>query len=659
MIQFSADEIREFRSRPEKERVLSILQDELKEFLSRRLMIPETGIANWSHYYYCPDCSVELVFNPDSPLDHICPSCGKSFSDDLINGAWWRLLNSFNEAAAYRLGLVYMLSGNEEAAVKAGEILTGYAQYYPDYEVHGDIPYNGPGKMNAQTLDEANSLRNLAYAYDLVDEALTEEQRQFIKLRLFRCGIEFLKSHRHNQLHNHEVIISGAIGVLALILEDDESLSFALDAPYGLRYQLKHGVLDDGFWFECSTAYHFYALQNFLQYEKFAKNTVHSNLSDPNYVGMFEAALRIEKDDHSYPLLNDAHINQGDADGYELYEFAWKRWRIPGLLPVLLEKYRYRERLSVESFLYGEKTLPEVAKEEKKSSLEGRNGLGATVIRRGPVYLLFRHGPYGGEHDHYDRLGISYYYNNVPVAIDIGTTGYGAVLHYAYYKNTVTHNTVAIDGENQSPSSGSLISFSEDEKESSVSASVQWVDDYRLPDSFTIKQWSDEAYKGAYMERHIKVTDYGILSLFCVRLPENHVIDHMMHFQGECRSEGDSEHISEPFAKTGPLSHLHDVAKGKGGVLATSYSNCGVETSVYSFAENAELFVATGPDNPSSHDMSYVIMRTHGSSAIFLTVMSSGVGKPPVDDVRISKSDSFYTVTFILESGEEKTYTIG
>lgn len=39
------------------------LEEEVKDILKEPLLIPKTGIGNWSLYYYCPDCSVKLDFN--------------------------------------------------------------------------------------------------------------------------------------------------------------------------------------------------------------------------------------------------------------------------------------------------------------------------------------------------------------------------------------------------------------------------------------------------------------------------------------------------------------------------------------------------------------------------------------------------------------------
>ena len=48
-------------------------------------------------------------------------------------------------------------------------------------------------------------------------------------------------------------------------------------------------------------------------------------------------------------------------------------------------------------------------------------------------------------------LDISYEAFGKRITPDLGTTGYGALMHYDYYKNTGSHNTVNIEGNNQAP----------------------------------------------------------------------------------------------------------------------------------------------------------------------------------------------------------------
>ena len=47
-------------------------------------------------------------------------------------------------------------------------------------------------------------------------------------------------------------------------------------------------MLPEHLWFEGSFGYHFYALQSFFSFEKFAIHTEYSNIHHPNYLAMME-----------------------------------------------------------------------------------------------------------------------------------------------------------------------------------------------------------------------------------------------------------------------------------------------------------------------------------------------------------------------------------
>ena len=153
------------------------------------LQIPEKGVGDWFMYYVCPACSMTLRFDRCKPNVHRCPGCKKVYTGKPYDGAWWGQVNKANSDAAWRLALLWQLDGDTAAAQRAMELLLGYARCYPDYAPHGNIPYNGPGRANAQTLDESIFLRGLARAADLLEDLLTGEQKAFLCKNLWRPGI--------------------------------------------------------------------------------------------------------------------------------------------------------------------------------------------------------------------------------------------------------------------------------------------------------------------------------------------------------------------------------------------------------------------------------------------------------------------------------------
>ena len=100
--------------------------------------------------------------------------------------------------------------------------------------------------MNAQTLCETNCILEMALGYDFIRDSLTPGEQRHISENLLRCAATFLRDHRSPQIHNHEVKISAALGVLGFVLEDETLLEFAVNQPYGLRWQLENGLLAEG-----------------------------------------------------------------------------------------------------------------------------------------------------------------------------------------------------------------------------------------------------------------------------------------------------------------------------------------------------------------------------------------------------------------------------
>ena len=656
MFQFSPSERTHLQERAIKSGIIALLSEKCNLILKRPLVVPQEGTANWSHYFYCPDCSIGLTFDLDKPHEHLCPSCNQNFSGGVYDGAWTKLLNVFNIEGAYHLALLYLITEEKLYAKKVVEILTAYALYYPTYEVHGNIPYNGPGKANAQTLDESIFLRTLASAYDLVEETMTDEEKEWVLTRLFVEGLAFLKEHRHQQLHNHEVICNGSIGILALLLNDKKALDLALNQKYGLRYQLERGVLEDGFWFECSTAYHFYALQNFLSYEKFARHTPYSNLSHPLFPKMIEAALRLLKEDLSFPLLNDTHLFQGQPNAYDLFEFAYATWREPKLLGIMQGIYKKKNRLGIESFFYGVEALPK-AKDLLFKTTHQPKGLGFTIIRgSNRQYLLFRHGPYGGEHDHYDRLGLSYSFLGEPISEDLGTTGYGAHLHYGYFKNTGTHNTVVINEENQMPSKAKVLAFDQGNGHVLVDAEVTFSGGYAMPDSFTILQWSEESYLDVTMRRRLYKTEDYLIDIFEVSgVKEDRSIDFVMHFGGIRIASSEKGQPISDFSTKEPFSHFTEVSSLPGEkAILTSYQSNSIVTDYYAMPFEGTAYLAQGPDNPSTKTIPFLIERSFGGKARFVHVLSSYVqGERKVLSVTSKQGIDILSVIIKTTTGEE------
>ena len=651
MIQFTATEIRHLRDKAKHwPSAMERLRQDVREVMEGELIVPKTGIANWQLYYYCPKCSVELEFNRHDNRRHRCPGCGQILTGEPYDGSWWAFVNTRNYMAAFRMGLLYQITGERSYAQKAIAVMTEYAAYYPAYEVHGDIPYNGPGRAGAQTLDEANFLRNFAMAYDLLEDEMTAAQRELIRDNMLLPGAAFLMEHRHNQLHNHEVIINSAIAIIGLIFDVGAYVQFAVYEPYGIIYQLEHGMLENHMWFEGAFGYHFYALTSFYAYEKFALHTPHSQIRHPNYKAMMELLVSYLEPGFRIPMLNDTNYGHTSSSLY-LYEFAYREMGGDKILSILNRLYEEEPRDNPEAFIYGVDELPEAALPSANYHVaEGQQG--STILRgRDDRYLLFKHDSYGGEHDHYDRLALSYLAYGRRIAPDLGTTGYGALMHYDYYKNTGTHNTVTIGETNQAPVNGMLQRYEEKDGVVYVEAAADWTAPYEMPDSFTIVQWEEDNYRTVKMERKIAWTDDYFVEFFTVTGAKPELaIDWVMHVSGTPVAEPEGASI-EVFSQQKPYKHLHSMtgrmADPAAGTLVTAYEDEGITTHIFGAGSGQTVFTGKGPDNPSVSDINYRIERCCGGEAVFAHVVTSsdGMCKVKSADFKWSGKRMLITVT--------------
>ncbi|MDR1665046.1 MAG: heparinase II/III-family protein, partial [Clostridiales bacterium] len=517
MLQFTRERIAAFKNRAAAHpNAISCLKNSIRE-VRDYFLIPPNKAATWSGFYACPEHSVKLAFDIASPSRHRCPEDGKMITGDIFDGAWWRIVNEKNQQACYHAALLYLLEEKAEDFELARRYLIAYANVYPDYEIHGGIPYNNPGKANAQTLCDAAWVKGLLLAYDIVRNRLEHAEREMIEQRLFRCCAEFLMEYRSNQIHNHEVVVDSALAMIGLVLDDKRYIGFGLDAEFGLKYQLRHGVLADGLWFEGTPGYHFYAMEQYVYFEMLACNTEYSFFNDSAFLETLKFPLNLLQPDGSLPPLNDAGFGYcGFTNAESIYELAWRETEDAVFLKLLRCVYAQKKRDNVWSFFYGAETLPDALPPEPSPYHGGKTGESGITTMLGPDgrFLLVKHSPFGGEHDHYDRLGIHFMGFGKSIIPDIGTCLYGAPLHYAYYKNTPAHNTVCINGQNQPPACCTVYAYDRGDSRTVLDVGVKWDGTYIPMNTFVIPQWSAEDYAGAEFRRYIAWYDEFFADIF-------------------------------------------------------------------------------------------------------------------------------------------------
>lgn len=560
-----------------------------------------------------------------------------------------------------------------EALSYLKSVLLDYSRYYSGFQIHGDIPYNGPGKLFAQTLDESHWIMDLAFAYQWVSDQFEPEEREIVMEGLFRPCAEFLIAYKEHQIHNHAVLITSAIAMLGFILGDANIQRAGLEGEYGLYDQIVRGVLPEGFWYEGAFTYHYYAMGPIIQYALTVEGSDWDIRGIPAVNAalkqMFEFPLRFLLPGGMFPSLNDASKVVGIESYIHLYEFAGDWYGEEAYQGLLAEAYSGgRKRDSLYTLICGWplEREPGVEREwirELAFEWHSSEGSGLTkLVNRQGHHVTVKHSPFGGEHDHMDRLGISYGWGNTPVMIDPGTVAYAVPAHYDWFKHTYSHNAVSLNGADQPPADCRLIASGEEHWGQWAASSVRWNGgDYRMKGSLILPEemcpWDESAYDGSELTRMVALTEHMLLDLIKVSAREETEVDIHYHISGEIK-------LTEKWEKTDDRLSLlrQDLFRDKRkrpstGTDCVSWTASGHPVDQHCWSSEAcTLYAARTPDNPPDRDRHSFIQRLKVGAAGEVWVMNVFIaGCPGSSALSVMRlSDQSFEITIIGESFEQR-----
>jgi len=418
------------------------------------LELPPEG-GQWWHWYVCPSSGVRLRFEP--PARHVCPTDNRTVTGWPYDQVIYSERHDQLASMARDLALAFRLSGKREYAEKSAWILTAYAGRYSSYALHDKDNRNtrSGARAHAQTLDEAIWIIPLAYAYDLLGDWLDGETRESIRTGLLLAAADTIRRYDAG-VSNWQAWHNAGMAAVAFAAGDQELARHSIDGPSGFRFHLARSVTPDGFWYEGSFTYHFYALDALVQLAEMAGRNGHDLWSEEAFRKAFSAPLLFAFANGVLAPFNDATtVNLRNYS--RLYESAYAHWGDPLFAAVAGSRARGRDAL-----LFGLPDLPAGEAPALESSVFPESGY--AVLRASNDHaVILKYGPHGGGHGHYDKLNFVSYFNGGILAVDPGTQSYGAPTHNTWDKTTVAHNTVVVDERNQAEAEGRLLfsSFSD------------------------------------------------------------------------------------------------------------------------------------------------------------------------------------------------------
>lgn len=511
---FSSDEIVRMRESARTEwgeQILRGMQRNVEERMTHNMEVP-TLEAGHGHFYVCPIHNVTFTFRWDYPTAHYCAACNKEYRGvSRYNWGWVNFVHAANQGFLMNCMYLYLATNKICYARYIRDMLLDYANMYPGYMVHD--AWRKPseahsGKMFGQSLDEAVWFSYAARAYVAVRETLTEAQRQKIELNLFRQAADLLLRRRDSG--NWQVWHNCGLVALGIALRDDHLISVALDdAQCGYYTLMAKHVYSDGWWNEGSPIYHFYPLAAIMMTAD-AVRCRNIDLYDNQLYNMLASPVRGVYADLTFPAHNDGWYGESLVAQSGLYEVAYARFGDPLFRNVLAQCYRFVSRGSGYALLNPETIAP--ASQPLKQMSYCFSDAGFALLRSENATVVMKYGPHGGGHGHPDKLSISLHDGKRELLSDFGTSAYGAPDYTRWYRRTLAHNTVTVDGQDQAATTGKLITF-----EAHCNGG-------------TIKACADSAYRDVKMCRTLKLAGMKLTDQFVCQSVKSHCYDYVLLF---------------------------------------------------------------------------------------------------------------------------------
>ena len=640
------------RSNPAFRNAYCQLESEARAFLGEAMQ-PQDNPAGYYHNYFCPDHAVELAFDAGSPNAHRCPRDGRVFSGEPYDSAWRWFVNNRLSSMAYRLALMWQLDADSAYLTRCREILLAYAERYPGYPIERELPY-GWGKAANHSLDEAVWLIPIARAYDLVRDTLNARERTLIETNLLALAAEHIRGQKFHRIHNIECWHNAAMAAVGICLDDAGFQKLALEDRFGFRHQLREGVLDDGMWWEGSSSYHFYTLAALIAHVQVSENKGVGLHEDDRLRAMFRAPVSMAFPDFRLPATNDcwyfssllSDVCHGVPPAESFYEVAYGWYNEPVYARILERNYARRPRTAVESLLYGE-ALPDTdGRFVTESAVLKPSGIAIMRSREAveaQSCVLLKYGPHGGGHGHPDKLSVSIYARGNPVATDLGTPGYGVALNETWYRQTLSHNTITLDGRSQPPAEGRLVRF-----DTTRTGGFEVVD--------ASVAWERDPYAGVAMRRVILWTDAYFWDVFHVAASQECRMDWVCRYQvnrqrqsglsrrGSISLSGDGyAHVREPVEFTPEEMVSLEWGLSKGGVGAFLPEDV-----------STQVILGKAPLQPASETGDLLIRRRTARETTFVALVHHWDTEPAVSRVEaIGRDGAGGARGFLVQAGAE------
>ena len=628
------------------------------------------------------EVDAEIEFGIDTPIP-------KDFS-----GGYTHERHKRNFVVAQKAGALFQILGDDRYAIYVRDMLLQYEAMYKHLPLHPQERSYARGKLFWQCLNDSNWLLYMAQAYDAVYEWLSAEDRKKLEQNLFRPFADFISLENpqfFNRVHNHSTWGTAAVGMIALVMDDEELLERAL---YGIEDDgLEVGARDndggiikiegqktgflanldepfspDGYYTE-GPYYQRYAMSPFLIFAQGLHNLKPElkifEHKDGVLLKAVDALLNLSDADGEFFPLNDAQKGMSYFSP-ALVAAVDLAYHFGGEDPQLLSIAERQDEVLLDNagFSVAVAVRDGKARAFQKKSINLSDGMdgdegGVAVLRYGDedLTLVFKYAAQGLSHGHYDKLSFSLYERGNEVLQDYGLArfvnieqkGGGNYLpeNTTWAKQTIAHNTLTRDETSHFEGKYEI-------------GSQHHSDLYFYDDSNSAVQVAsateNNAYPGTAMRRTMALikNDFFekpfILDILKVTSNEKHQYDLPFYFMGQVLNVNFAYELPAVLARLGDdhgYQHLYLEGEGAPDSDNTKFSwmDDGKFYTLTSVADASDelLFTRIGANDPEFNlrrDAAFMIRRRGAMDTVFVSTVEPHGSYSPVSEIAFNSNSS-------------------
>jgi oligo-alginate lyase len=625
-------------------------------------------------------------------------------------GGYTHTQHKLNYAHMQKAGVLFQLLGDKKYAVFVRDMLLEYAKIFPTFDTHPEPRSYATGKFFWQCLNDSNWLVYTSQAYDCIYDWLPKDQTEYLNKNLFRPYADFLsvKNPKYfNRVHNHSTWGNVAVGMIGLVMDDEELINRSLyglekgnvdlnekDNDGGFIYDKegKAGFLanvdspfsPDGFYTE-GPYYQRYAMYPFLIFAEALQNKKPDlkifDYKEGVLIKAVDALLNLTDADGEFFPLNDgqkgmSYYTSSLVSAVDIaYYYGNQDTRLLSVAKKQGTVQLDATGLKVAQDLKAGKEAPFVKQSMMLSDGSKGDEGGIGILRYNSqddtMALVYKYAAQGLSHGHYDKLSFSLYENGDEVLQDYGLSRFvnveqkngGGYLkeNKTYAKHTIAHNTVVQNGVSH---------YKYDFETGSKNHPEQFVFDASDVNFQIASAKESNAYPGTEMHRTlimIKDDALGkpfIVDVFNLQSNSKNQYDLPFHYFGQIIATSFDYSVPKSLTTLGDkYGYNHIWNEGSGianaeSIQFTWLNNRRFYTLTSATSKSDEIiFARVGANDPKFNlrkDPSVIIRRNNTQNTTFASIIESHGTYNPVKEVAANAYSSFSKIE-VISSDEDYT----